>query len=245
MSSFKKIMAIALIATFLVSIPLTVLSAQADVANVVFTVEYDESYAKPDSPPGLSKPPKDNDDEVYKIWFNRYTVAYVPMNIAVYTENAPQGLTSGEVLTAVTAATDSWDEVTETDLILTILPGSKSASVGYNEENAVLFGDYPTVGVIAVASVWYSRRSRELLECDIMFDIDFDWGNVDSDGGSVMDLQNIATHEFGHCFNLADIYDSSQSHLTMYGYADYGETNKRSLEAGDTAGIQSLFGAPP
>lgn len=235
-------MAMVLIATFLVSIPLTVLSAQADIANVVFTVEYDESYAKPDSPPGLSKPPKNNDDEVYKIWFNRYTVTYVPMDIVVYTAN-PQGLSSGQVVDAVSDATYAWDVATGTDLVDTITPGPGSASVERNGVNAVLFGDYPTSGVIAVATVWYNRRSRELLECDIMFDTDFTWGDATSDA-TVMDLQNIATHEFGHCFNLADIYDSSQSHLTMYGYSYEGDIEKRSLEAGDIAGIQSLFGTP-
>jgi hypothetical protein len=83
-----------------------------------------------------------------------------------------------------------------------------------------------------------------LLECDIMFDTDWTWGDA-TDDTSLMDLQNIATHELGHCFNLADIYDSSQSQLTMYGYSGPGDTAKRTLEAGDIAGIQSLFGAAP
>jgi hypothetical protein len=37
----------------------------------------------------------------------------------------------------------------------------------------VRFEDYLTTGVIAVASVLYDRRSKQLLECDIMFDTDF------------------------------------------------------------------------
>jgi len=61
-------------------------------------------------------------------------------------------------------------------------------------------------------------------------------------GESVMDLQNIATHQLGHFFNLADIYDSTKSYLTMYGYSYEGDTAKRTLEAGDIAGIIKVFG---
>jgi hypothetical protein len=249
MLNLRKIIAVVLIATFLASIPLTVLNTEADIVEIVFTVEYDESYGKPvDGPPGLVKPPKDDDSDAYKIWFNRYTVSYVPMDMVVYTDN-PEGLKADFVISAVSDAANAWDTVTAETLVNTITDGSGTASIVYNRENAVLFGDYPTTGVIAVATVWIDRRSKQLLECDIMFDTEWAWGNADANGDGtvdntkVMDLQNIATHELGHCFNLADIYDSSQSHLTMYGYSGYGDIEKRSLEAGDIAGIQSLFGA--
>lgn len=34
------------------------------------------------------------------------------------------------------------------------------------------------------------------------------------------------------------------SELTMYGYSSKGETEKRSLEDGDVAGAQFLYGTP-
>jgi hypothetical protein len=81
MSNLRKIAAIILIATFLASMPLALLKTETDVVKVEFTIQYDESYGKPaDGPPGLAKPPKDSDD-VYKIWFNRYTVSYVPLDM--------------------------------------------------------------------------------------------------------------------------------------------------------------------
>lgn len=220
------------------------MQTEADVVAVQFTVEYAESYGKPSEPPGLAKPPKGDSDAEYKIWFNRYTVSYVPMDMVVYTGN-PQGLET--VFAAVSAATDAWDDVTADLLVKSKTEKSGTASVNRDYENAVFFGNYPTIGVIAVATVWYERRSRTLLECDIMFDTDWIWGDADPNNDgiaevNVMDLQNIATHELGHCFNLADIYDSSQSHLTMYGYSGYGDVEKRSLADGDIAGIQSLFG---
>jgi hypothetical protein len=161
----------------------------------------------------------------------------------VYTDN-PYGLSTQFVSAAISSAANAWELVTADHIVGSITTSSETASTEYNQENAAFFGDYSDANVIAVTTVWYDRRSRQLLECDIMFDTDWTWGDAMLNP-AVMDLQNIATHELGHCFNLADIYDSSQSHLTMYGYSYPGDYEKRTLEAGDIAGIQSLFGAVP
>jgi len=91
-------------------------------------------------------------------------------------------------------------------------------------------------------------RLRKIIEFDILFDTDYEWGYAgptDEDelgDTSVMDLQNIATHELGHGLGLADIYNCPE--VTMYGYSDYGETQKRTLDGPDITGIQELYGAP-
>ena len=56
-----------------------------------------------------------------------------------------------------------------------------------------------------------------------------------------MDFENIVTHEHGHVFGLDDLYTSTCSEETMYGYATEGETKKRTLESGDIMGIQRLY----
>jgi len=56
-----------------------------------------------------------------------------------------------------------------------------------------------------------------------------------------MDFPNIATHELGHSFGLNDLYTDGCSTQTMYGYADYGEIDKRDLEDGDIQGIWELY----
>ena len=63
-----------------------------------------------------------------------------------------------------------------------------------------------------------------------------------------VDVQNIMTHEAGHWLVLGDMYDDdpgfdpdTDSYATMYGYADENETQKRSLEAGDIAGINEIY----
>jgi len=60
-------------------------------------------------------------------------------------------------------------------------------------------------------------------------DVDFAFGDATTDPGQIMDLQNIATHEFGHAIGLADITDPSCSFVTMFFSASYRETRKRDI----------------
>jgi len=111
--------------------------------------------------------------------------------------------------------------------------------------NEFSYGDYPKDGVIAVTISWgyFSGPpwTRRIIEFDIMFDTDFEWGNADNDS-SLMDLQNIATHEIGHGLGLADVYNASCNQVTMYGYSQEGEIIKRTLETPDILGLQELYG---
>lgn len=81
-----------------------------------------------------------------------------------------------------------------------------------------------------------------------MFETNHTWGYAgptnETELGdlNVMDLQNIATHELGHGVGLADLYETSCSEVTMYGYSTEGETKKRTLEEPDIIGIQKLYG---
>lgn len=246
MCKLSKIAAIAIITTFLMSLPLTILATQPQIIKIEFKLEYDQSYAKPDSPPGLSKPPKDNTDEVYKIWFKRYEVSYIPLDMAVYTDNQ-EGMTSGFVMSTIESATEEWNSHTSTDIIGTIYDGMtgdiRHPYTTGNGENAISFEELYGSSTIAMATVWYNRRTRQMVECDILFNTYYEWGDSDIEETPVMDLLNIATHELGHCFNLADIYDTDQNHLTMYGYSGEDDIQKRDLADGDIAGIQAVFGS--
>jgi hypothetical protein len=57
----------------------------------------------------------------------------------------------------------------------------------------------------------------------------------------MMDIQNIAIHEFGHGLGMGDVYQDACADVTMFGYSDYCETDKRTLEAPDKKGIQELY----
>lgn len=97
---------------------------------------------------------------------------------------------------------------------------------------------YPNA--IAVTFYWYSRGAKTLLETDTVFNSDLPWAVSGNDPASY-DLQNIATHEFGHWLLLGDLYSLRDWALTMYGYGGLGETDKSTLGKGDISGINKIY----
>jgi hypothetical protein len=103
--------------------------------------------------------------------------------------------------------------------------------------------DQRTVAVTVVWGVFGGPvETRELIEWDMVFNdaLPEHWGDATA-SSSVWDVTNIATHEIGHSAGLGDLYSSAAAAQTMYGYASYGETQKRTLESGDIAGIKALY----
>ncbi len=93
--------------------------------------------------------------------------------------------------------------------------------------------------IIAANYYWYDRKTKHVLENDILFNSNLQWA-TDSVPG-YYEVQNIGTHELGHCLLLNDLYKSYQSEMTMYGYGKTGEIKKRTLEFGDIAGIKHIY----
>ena len=109
--------------------------------------------------------------------------------------------------------------------------------------NEVYFGDVGSPGAIAVTIVWGifagPPSQRQLVEWDQVYDqVDYDWSSAGEAGK--MDFENIATHEIGHSDGMGHP-DDSCTEETMYRFAAAGETKKRTLNAGDIAGIQVLY----
>ncbi|MCK5022821.1 MAG: matrixin family metalloprotease, partial [Candidatus Aenigmarchaeota archaeon] len=121
---------------------------------------------------------------------------------------------------------------------------NRNAIGSLNGANEVMFADIDSQGAIGVTIIWGVFGGpppfRELVEWDMIFDdVDFNWsatGEADK-----MDFENIATHELGHAVGMGDLYTDLCSEQTMYGYANNGETKKRTLEAGDIAGLNILY----
>jgi len=195
-------------------------------------------YAKP---PNQGKPPA-NTATCYKLakWKWSDPVIYTLDADAYYAWPVEINPPSPE--SVLTNACEEWDKYTSANLFGDFMEEKGTAGVRDNK-NFITMGDYPQDGVIAVTYTWYNPGTKFALESDILFDTDWDWGIVDEDHPNVMDLQNIATHEMGHTLGLSDLYTSSCSKATMYGYSDYGETAKRTLELPDITGLQILYGA--
>ncbi|MBU2082009.1 matrixin family metalloprotease [Patescibacteria group bacterium] len=113
-----------------------------------------------------------------------------------------------------------------------------------DNQNEVYFADLSDPNTIAVTIVWGifggPTFNRQLVEWDQIYDdATYDW-SMSGEAGK-MDFENIATHELGHSVGMGDLYNSNCSNETMYGYAAYGETIKRDLNAGDVIGVNKLY----
>ncbi len=75
--------------------------------------------------------------------------------------------------------------------------------------------------------------------CYTVFNEDMSWSV--GGGGDTLDIQTIALHEFGHWLRLEDLSDLDDATKVMY-YKTYPGTTKRSLHAGDIAGIIAIYG---
>lgn len=146
-------------------------------------------------------------------------------------------------LSAIKEATIEWDSATSAELFGNVNTSSTAKYGVLDKQNSIEFGMYSgSSGVIAVTAYWVDRTTKTIVEFDMLYNTYYAWGDATKDGSKVMDIQNIATHEFGHAFGLADIYSGAYSKVTMYGYSNYGETSKRDLEPQDIAGIQKIYG---
>ena len=101
-----------------------------------------------------------------------------------------------------------------------------------------------TGGSLATTYTW--RWNDGFIESDTVFNRGYTWWRAPGEGdgcyenaGSVYDVANIATHEFGHSYGMD--HPANARFETMYAYGYTGETLKRSLATGDTAGIRALY----
>lgn len=205
--------------------------------------------AKPPKPP-----PRGGDENGYfKLITGGVKWKTFPVPIEVNPTN-PNSLDPSVVLSAITVSAEEWDDGAYSGwggVSPNLFQVSTTFSTKtYNDlawtsdkldgANTLVWGNYPSSGVIAVTILWYNTATKTIVEFDIVFDTDYKWsttGVLDA-----MDLQNIATHEIGHGAGLADVYQDAAYRETMYGYSSLGDIGKRDLYTGDKQGITKLYG---
>lgn len=249
---------ILLILVFGLAVPIDV-QAKADdpgkgppAIEVVVLVHYPKSHAPDRDTPEPAKPgtPKPGDEAAYKIigkWGTTTLSAMANLSSGSVTDPVSflQGLTEGF---------KAWDSASGLAVLLArddTAVNSSYLTGKRDNKNVVswqsLAAKYPNA--IAVAWVWRYVNTKEIIEADIAMATEYLWfqndvsGDPDNATGvpGYMDVQNIATHEFGHFVGLGDLRSAAEQ--TMYAYSNYAEVKKRSLEAGDIAGVQKLYGS--
>ena len=162
-----------------------------------------------------------------------------------------RGMGASNILNTMSAAVTTWENAAGQIILgsgATTTDPLVADTASPDDRNEVYFTGIDSSGAIAVTIVWGifggPPQTRELVEWDQVYDdADYDWSADCTAEGctSKMDFPNIATHELGHSAGLDDLYETSCNQETMYGYADYGQTNKRTLEAGDITGVNTLY----
>lgn len=117
-----------------------------------------------------------------------------------------------------------------TPLIITN-PGSP------NGMNEIYFSVIESSSTIAHAIIHLVPETQEIMECDISFNVLFEFGDGSSNS-AVIDWESVLAHEVGHCMGLAHNQCTSS---TMFPSAGAGEITKRDLSSDDEACINSLY----
>jgi hypothetical protein len=167
-------------------------------------------------------------------WASRYSTA--PRTRVTFRVN-PSGVALRHTL--VTAGAAKW---TNAGADFAFVDGGETSSSGLDSGgpdgyNDLMWTSTVGSGIIAQAQTTYSGTT--IVDADICFSNAWAW----SDGtGGTMDVESIAMHEMGHWLFLRDLYGNADSPKVMYGMSGIGNV-KRTLTAGDVAGIQWIYGA--
>jgi hypothetical protein len=203
---------------------------------------------KPDNP---GKPPK-HGKVCYKLCGYTWTTngdfssgKWSPGGGWWLSNNNNDGLSNSQVSGAVTAGASTWDGAGACWTFGSHNAGVLSENITDTEldgRNMVSFG--ATGGAVAVTYNWYYTSTPEdIIETDLVFDDAWKWYVPGCDMSDGFDLQNVATHEFGHWLCLDDQYGKKDAEETMYGYVGYGWCQQRTLHQCDIDGILAIYGS--
>lgn len=175
----------------------------------------------------------------YKLMKGGVKIQNPPSNYVINPVN--DEIDSNVVINEITTAVETWDE-NAGDNIHSYGGTTDTTGATFNTENGISFASIDgSGGTIARTTIWYSNKTKNVVEWDIVFDLDDNFGVDELDSGTFFDLRNIAVHEAGHTLVLEDLYEDKYSEMTMYGYSTYNETKKRTLEWGDSDGVNELY----
>jgi hypothetical protein len=155
-----------------------------------------------------------------------------------------RGLNHATIKSIINGNIENWETAAGNSNIFGSEVAGSDFNLGLDGKNEVFFADVDSPGAIAITEVWGifsgKPKNRRLVEWNMVFDdVDFDWSAEAVGIVGKMDFDNIGNHEMGHAFGMG--HSGSCTDETMYAYSTEGETKKRSLEAGDIAGIISLY----
>jgi hypothetical protein len=164
-----------------------------------------------------------------------------PTTAHLRTTGTPAGI--GNAASAMQAAFNTWKAADPNAPTINVATDGTSRKPTANHRYDLMFARLGT-NTLAVTYTW--RWSNGQYESDTAFNKQMPWFQAASEGDGCyegvakFDLQNTATHEFGHTYGLDHANNSPFN--TMYPSATLGETYKRSLAPGDILGLRAVYG---
>lgn len=155
----------------------------------------------------------------------------------------PSGIQFEDAKGALQAAFQAWTNA-DKDKIFTYAGETPIQRPKLDYENIVTWGKLGP-GTIGVTYIRYNAATKLVVDVDTVFNSRYPWYVFTATSDCISspvayDIQDIATHEFGHWIGLDDLYSGDDKDLTMYGYGAGGELKKRTLERGDIAGATQV-----
>ncbi len=164
----------------------------------------------------------------------------LPVPFYINENGTPDVSGTAEEFEAVKASFQTWEDDAGSFMNYSYMGTTKRTNQSLDGYNVISWQPIDgTDDTLALTTYWYNLATQEMIEFDIVFDEDESWSASGELGKH--DIQNVGTHEVGHTLVLEDLYDAGDSEQTMYGYCTRGETKKRTLEAGDIAGIRHIY----
>lgn len=159
--------------------------------------------------------------------------------------------------TPIRSAFTTWSNVPGLNLIIQEMGTFSSSPSSSDRKNVVNWitsqwtslSFRPPNNALAVTLLSFDAGSGDITDADIYFNAqNYNWGIVGGAGtGSLIDVQNIATHEVGHLLGIdhssEEFFesDAALADATMYYASGAGETERRDLADDDTKAIAALY----
>ncbi|NTV27203.1 MAG: matrixin family metalloprotease [Methanothrix sp.] len=158
---------------------------------------------------------------------------------------AAEGLSTTAVQSAISGASNTWDDATNQNLfadssLVTLNP--TVATETYNKINTI---NWKPIGssCLGYTRTYYNLDNiggyHSALDSDIVFNSDYSWRTDGSWNG--VDVQSTALHEMGHTLGLGDIYGLTQFKSDTNQVMHYYTGVKRTLGNGDKTGVWNLY----
>jgi hypothetical protein len=183
-------------------------------------------------------------------WYGplRWDHSEMPVNYWIDPRNIPSGITESSYVEFARRSYQTWHDDPGSGMEFAYMGTRTDREWGVNDGINIfcwrsIDGNGGTLG-IARSYFYYTPGNYDSLrqaDADVELDTGDSWSAAEVSTSGRIDLQAVGTHEVGHVVGLADLYDSGDSEMTMFGYTAAGDIRQRTLESGDQAGLRQLY----